>query len=87
MIADFDDLAYSDLVLCAGGNGVPVILLDVDIVGQHVHGPQCTIPRQPVCRRAGIGSTALTVRGSGFAEFWLSVVGTWIGIGGLLFVS
>jgi hypothetical protein len=38
MIADLDDLAHSDLVLCVGGNGVPVILLDFDIVGQHVHG-------------------------------------------------
>jgi hypothetical protein len=26
------------------------------------------------------------ISGSGFGEFWLSLVGTWIGIGGLLFV-
>ena len=28
----------------------------------------------------------LTIRGSGFAEFWISAVGSWIGLGGLFFV-
>jgi hypothetical protein len=89
-IEDPDDMAHSDLVLCAGGNGLSVVLPHSHPVGQHVHRSERAIPRKPVSLPAATHFTMmaslLTLRGSGFGEFWLSVVGTWIGVGGLLFV-
>jgi len=41
-------MAYSDFVLCAGGDGLPVVLPHSHPVGQHVHRSERAIPRKPV---------------------------------------